>query len=320
MSIRLMSTAWEARTDTPAEKLVLLALADRADDEGNSVRPGKTSVATRCRLDRRTVQRIMVKFEESGLLVKVAERVGFPSIYRIDVQLLESLTKTESERGAASDHTQTNVGRSETTGGAASDHTGVRRQATGGCGVRPPNTSVQPSLQPSDNHQDVQTTEILDADGVPIEVLPDVPAFAADWPVLHLLNGDFEIREPYASNDELRTGVIEWLLHRSLDKKIGLPTVFAMQRNNCGWWDRYPIGAIICAVNRAAGGKWRGIIEDVAREWRPSAGDTDAVVSSVRMKAQQMHNTMEQRQAMFRAASSQQIDASKALEVAQNGN
>lgn len=310
MSITLMSKAFKAWTETPAQKLVLLKLADYANDEGDSIYPSKVTVGKQCRLDRRTVQRIMGVFEETGLLIKVRERLGSPTQYRLDIDLLDRLMEFDGkgdaprskakpvEGGAAADR----MGR-ETAPPAASDHTHLRQDAAPTCGVRPPNPSEQPPEQPPVNHQDVEASFMEDGK---VAVLDDVPAFAADWPVLHVSGGDYEIKEPYASSEEIRTGVIEWLTHRAADKKKGMPTVFAMQRNNCGWWDKYPVGAIEHAVNRAAGGKWIGIIEDIAREWKPNTGKDSSIKGSVQQSVQNMANMMEQRQAMIRAAAHQQ--------------
>lgn len=299
MSIRLMSQVWDIPTDTPAEKLILLALADRADDEGNNVRPAKGTIATRCCLDRRTVQRIMAKLEEQRVLVLVAERIGFPSVYRLDVRRLKQLADgpdQPTEQGAASCHTPAEGVRHHAAGGAATDHRGVRSDAAGGCGTTPPNTSEQPSEHPSDRQEgDLAASAAI--------VVPD---FAKDWPTLHVKDGDYEVREPYASCPELREAMIEWVKARKADKRKGMPTVYGLRVTNCGWWDKYPLAAVVHAVQRAAGGQWQGIIEDVAREWKPEPGSAASVNGkSVRHGVQTMVQTMEQRQQMIRAAAAQ---------------
>ena len=67
MSIRAMTWAWQAPLP-PAPKFVLLALADIADDEGVCW-PGHRSLAAKCSVTIRTVQRIIAGLEASGLLL-----------------------------------------------------------------------------------------------------------------------------------------------------------------------------------------------------------------------------------------------------------
>lgn len=105
LSIKLMTLVWEIPMGTPAEKLVLLKLADHSNDDGTSVRPSKLKLAEKCCLDRRTVQRAMEKFEEQKILVLVAEVTGHPTLYRLDVALLKKL-HSEANGGAAECHTR----------------------------------------------------------------------------------------------------------------------------------------------------------------------------------------------------------------------
>lgn len=68
MSIAVMSRAW--LTDTQAvDKIVLLALADRADDEGHCW-PGIASLSKKCGLSERSVQRSIQSLVEAGHLTR----------------------------------------------------------------------------------------------------------------------------------------------------------------------------------------------------------------------------------------------------------
>jgi len=87
MSIRIMSRVWELQDISATQKLVLLALADWANDEGLcwpsinrlSVKTGATS---------RSVQRLIRQLEELGL-VKREEVVGKGNRYWITLPMTE---------------------------------------------------------------------------------------------------------------------------------------------------------------------------------------------------------------------------------------
>lgn len=73
MSVRIMAEVW--RLDLPAnDKIVLLALADHADDEGLCY-PSIGRVAWKCCYSRATIKRQMKRLSEAGLVV-VVERGG----------------------------------------------------------------------------------------------------------------------------------------------------------------------------------------------------------------------------------------------------
>lgn len=65
MSIKIMSHVFETRGMTSAEKLVALALADHAHDDGTEARPGQTRLADKTELSEQTVRRAL-----KGLLAK----------------------------------------------------------------------------------------------------------------------------------------------------------------------------------------------------------------------------------------------------------
>lgn len=66
MSISAMNWAWGLDVPT-GEKIVLLALADRANDDGECW-PGYASMAEKCSMSERNVMRIVVALEEKNLL------------------------------------------------------------------------------------------------------------------------------------------------------------------------------------------------------------------------------------------------------------
>lgn len=84
MSAKLMGTVWEC--DLPHnEMIVLLALADHANDDGDNVFPGIPYVAWKTGYTDRQVQRIMRSLEEKHILVPVEWPEGRPTVYRIDI-------------------------------------------------------------------------------------------------------------------------------------------------------------------------------------------------------------------------------------------
>ena len=66
MSIRLMSRAWDMNMPT-SQKMVLLALADRANDDGECW-PGQAELATKCSMSPRNVIRMIEWLEARGAL------------------------------------------------------------------------------------------------------------------------------------------------------------------------------------------------------------------------------------------------------------
>ena len=75
MSNKVSGKVWELDLD-PVEKLVLLALADHADHEGNNVRPGNDLLCAKTGLSERTIGKKIEKFIVQGILVPVRLRTG----------------------------------------------------------------------------------------------------------------------------------------------------------------------------------------------------------------------------------------------------
>lgn len=66
MSVSVMSWAWGLDIPT-GEKMVLLALADRCNDDGQCW-PGYASLAVKCSMSERNVMRMVARLEDYGLL------------------------------------------------------------------------------------------------------------------------------------------------------------------------------------------------------------------------------------------------------------
>lgn len=67
MSVKISGQVWELSLD-PIDKLVLLALADHADHEGNNVRPGNRLLIEKTGLSQPTISAKIKKFIEDGIL------------------------------------------------------------------------------------------------------------------------------------------------------------------------------------------------------------------------------------------------------------
>ena len=65
MSARLMGLAFYAPI-LSTKKLLLVALADHASDDGSDVFPGVPRLAIKCSISERHVQRLLRKFEAEG--------------------------------------------------------------------------------------------------------------------------------------------------------------------------------------------------------------------------------------------------------------
>lgn len=73
MSLRAMTWAWTQDTLSSGERLVLLALADHAGEDGECW-PQTARLAEKCALDRKTVQRHLIALHERGVVTKLFRR------------------------------------------------------------------------------------------------------------------------------------------------------------------------------------------------------------------------------------------------------
>lgn len=81
MSVRVSTWVWHETTARGSDLLVLLALADIADDDG-SCWPKVGVLSDKVRLDRATVQRRLKALIDGGLVERV-ERPGSSNLYRV---------------------------------------------------------------------------------------------------------------------------------------------------------------------------------------------------------------------------------------------
>lgn len=101
MSIRLMAEVW--RTDLPTvEKMVLLVIADHANDEGTQAYPAQVTIARKASISVRTVQRAVNSLVERGYIRLFKHSGGSadcrddrrPHLYQINLNALRGDTVT----------------------------------------------------------------------------------------------------------------------------------------------------------------------------------------------------------------------------------
>lgn len=101
MSIAVSQMVWSCRGLDPTAKLVLLRLADSAQDDGSSVFPSIPRISADCSVDERTAQRAIARLREAGLVVLVAEADASKRRareYRIDLTALNSHSEPPAQR------------------------------------------------------------------------------------------------------------------------------------------------------------------------------------------------------------------------------
>ncbi len=76
MSVKVSSWVWEHSPVGGSERLVLLAIADCAADDGTNAWPSVATLARKCRVDERTVQRIIRRLSGGGHLLVEASAGG----------------------------------------------------------------------------------------------------------------------------------------------------------------------------------------------------------------------------------------------------
>lgn len=110
MSVRVMSLVWDSNVPAP-ERFTLLALADRADEDGRCW-PSIRTLSLKCRMGASTIRRHLVTLQECGVLT-VDHRFNSSSMYTISLGKLRELvdpatpsqsdTPSQSGRGSQSD-------------------------------------------------------------------------------------------------------------------------------------------------------------------------------------------------------------------------
>lgn len=92
MSVTMMGLAWYVKGLTPAQKAVLVALADHAHDDGTNVYPGVKRLCIKTSLAERTVRRALSDLRSKGI-IRIVKRAKFHSTteYRLDLPEMQAL-------------------------------------------------------------------------------------------------------------------------------------------------------------------------------------------------------------------------------------
>ena len=84
MSIKIMTAIWDGETLGPSERLVLLSLADHADDHGTCY-PSMGRLAKRTGMTVRGVQKLIRSLTEDGYLsVRIGAGINGVNVYRVN--------------------------------------------------------------------------------------------------------------------------------------------------------------------------------------------------------------------------------------------
>lgn len=163
MSIRLMTMVWDIRWPTQNHLLVMLKLADHANDEGSKVWPAVATIAAQAQCSERTVQNVLKAFRDCGLVGVVKPGGGAsPTIYTLNVSLLNALASAKAQLEGSADlieiPDEAYAQAADATGatiaplGVAPVQPATRTGATdGGRGAKllHPNHHLEPSKEPS---------------------------------------------------------------------------------------------------------------------------------------------------------------------------
>lgn len=95
MSVRVMSLVWDSTVRAP-ERFTLLALADRADEDGICW-PSVPTLARKCRTGESTIRRHLKALAGLGVL-RVKHRSNDSSVYQIVLSQLRQLVDAEEQR------------------------------------------------------------------------------------------------------------------------------------------------------------------------------------------------------------------------------
>ena len=92
MSVSVMGLCWYTKGLTPAQKVVLVALADHGEDDGSRVFPGVERLTFKTSLSERTVRRVLSDLRGKGLLIVIKDSTFHNTTeYRIDLSELQVL-------------------------------------------------------------------------------------------------------------------------------------------------------------------------------------------------------------------------------------
>ncbi len=181
MSILYMGFGWNLDLE-PTELLVYLAIADHVDDDGEGCFASYDKLALKTNLTRRTVIRACQKLEETGILVHegMHPRYG-TNVWNINkdkLPLKKPARKKATQDIAIPGRRQKAVDRGDTESppGVTQSHQGGDTESLGGChrvtsggDTESPKPSVEPLVEPSENHPSAAEAADDEFERVPID-------------------------------------------------------------------------------------------------------------------------------------------------------
>lgn len=105
MSIALMTEVWKVHIQAP-RKMVLLALADNANDEGTDCFPSIATIVEKCSMSARAVYGHLAALEQSSIIRRL-ERPGRSSNYILNIERINDLVVERKRQKAAQHQTST---------------------------------------------------------------------------------------------------------------------------------------------------------------------------------------------------------------------
>jgi DnaD/phage-associated family protein len=151
MSVRVMGAVWQLDLDATL-KIVLLKLADNADDDGDNSWPSVGRIAHECGVAERTVQRSIQNLMKMGLLVmtRPADKARkLPSVYRVVTSAGKKLPKYRSTPDSTRQHQMDATGDKMTPVGSQVPHSREQVTLTPRTGdTVAPDPSMDPSVDP----------------------------------------------------------------------------------------------------------------------------------------------------------------------------
>ncbi|EHN6196829.1 helix-turn-helix domain-containing protein [Salmonella enterica] len=133
MSMNLMAKAMSIKVGNPLRKLVLIKLADNANDEGECW-PSYQHIADQCEVSRSTVKSHIRALEDMGLLKREFRRKGELNQSNVFYLTLDNAQQIPPESGGAG---ADRGGAGADLGGAGADRGGAGADLGGGAGADP---------------------------------------------------------------------------------------------------------------------------------------------------------------------------------------
>lgn len=102
MSWELVGKVSRRKVGGQSRKLLLMTMADKANDDGSGVYASFSTLAEACEMNRATVKRLIKEFEDEGLVAKVGEREcsnGRTNDYTLNVDAIDALPRIAKRTG-----------------------------------------------------------------------------------------------------------------------------------------------------------------------------------------------------------------------------